>query len=40
MAPEAVIREEGDYPLGRGSFDVTVILSELIDVEKIRSYFT
>ncbi|MDD4860108.1 MAG: tubulin/FtsZ family protein [Dehalococcoidales bacterium] len=39
MAPEAVIRS-GDYPRERGSFDVTVILSELIDVEKIRNYFT
>jgi hypothetical protein len=39
MAPEAVIRS-GDYPRERGSFDVTVILSEIIDVEKIRNYFT
>jgi len=39
MAPEAVIRS-GDYPRDRGSLDVTVILSELIDVEKVRNYFT
>ena len=39
LAPEAVIRS-GDYPRERGSLDVTVILSELSDVEKVRDYFT
>jgi cell division GTPase FtsZ len=39
LAPEAVIRS-GDYPRERGGLDVTTILSELSDVEKVRSYFT
>jgi len=39
MAPEALIRN-GDYPRERGVLDVTVILSELSDVEKVRSYYT
>ena len=39
MAPEAVIRS-GDYPREKGNLDVTVILSEMSDVEKVRSYFT
>jgi cell division GTPase FtsZ len=39
MAPEAVIRS-GDYPREKGSLDVTVILSEMSDVEKVRSYFS
>ncbi len=39
MAPEAVIRS-GDYPRERGGLEVTLILSELIDVEKVRDYFT
>ncbi|MFC2066403.1 tubulin/FtsZ family protein [Chloroflexota bacterium] len=39
MAPEAIIRN-GDYPRDRGLLDVTVILSELSDVEKIRDYYT
>ncbi len=39
LAPEAVIRS-GDYPRERGMLDVTVILSELSDVEKVRNYFT
>jgi len=39
LAPEAVIRS-GDYPRERGLLDVTVILSELSDVEKVRNYFT
>ena len=39
LAPEAVIRS-GDYPREKSLLDVTVILSELSDVEKIRSYFT
>ncbi|OGN99379.1 MAG: cell division protein FtsZ [Chloroflexi bacterium RBG_13_51_18] len=39
MAPEAVIRS-GDYPREKGNMDVTLILSEMSDVEKVRSYFT
>ncbi len=39
MAPEAIIRN-GDYPRDRGSVDVTLILSELSDVEKVRDYYT
>lgn len=39
LAPEAVIRS-GDYPREKGLLDVTVILSELSDVEKVRNYFT
>jgi cell division GTPase FtsZ len=38
MAPEAVIRS-GDYPLEKGSMDVTMILSEMTDVEKVNFYF-
>ncbi len=39
LSPEAVIRS-GDYPRDKGSLDVSVILSELSDVVKIRNYFT
>ncbi len=39
VAPEAVIRS-GDYPMEKGSLDVTVIFSEMSDIEKVRSYFT
>jgi len=39
IAPNAIIRN-GDYPRQRGLLDVTVILSELSDVEKIRYYYT
>ena len=38
LAPEALIRN-GDYPRERGQLDVTVILSELSDVEKVRSIY-
>ncbi|MFQ6121773.1 MAG: tubulin/FtsZ family protein [Dehalococcoidales bacterium] len=38
IAPEALIRN-GDYPRERGLLDVTVILSELSDVEKVRNYY-
>jgi len=38
IAPEAIIRN-GDYPRDRGALDVTVILSELSDVEKVRDYY-
>ena len=39
IAPEAIIRN-GDYPREKGILDVTVILSELSDVEKVRNYYT
>jgi len=39
IASEAIIRN-GDYPRARGMLDVTVILSELSDVEKVRNYYT
>ena len=38
LTPEAVIRN-GDYPRERGVIDVTVVLSELSDVEKVRTYY-
>ena len=38
LAPEALIRN-GDYPRERGLLDVTVVLSELSDVEKVRGYY-
>jgi cell division GTPase FtsZ len=38
FAPKAVIRN-GDYPRG-GGVDVTVVLSELADVEKVRKYYS
>jgi len=37
-APQALIRN-GDYPRQRGLLDVTIMLSELSDVEKIRYYY-
>lgn len=39
VAPEAIIRD-GDYPRERGMIDVTIILSQLGDVEKVRNYYT
>jgi cell division GTPase FtsZ len=39
MAPEAIIRS-GDYPREKGTLEVTLVLSELSDVEKVRGYFT
>src|SRR4030043_1716279 len=38
MAPEAIIRS-GDYPREKGGMEVTVVLSEMSDVEKVRNYF-
>jgi cell division GTPase FtsZ len=38
IAPEAIIRN-GDYPRERGVIDVTVLLSELSDVDKVRDYY-
>ena len=39
IASEAIIRN-GDYPRGGGSLDVTVVLSELSDVQKIKNYYS
>lgn len=39
ICPEATIRN-GDYPRGRGILDVTVILSGLSNVEKVREYYS
>jgi cell division GTPase FtsZ len=39
MAPQAIIRS-GDYPRGKGSVDVTIILSELVNSRKVMSYFS
>ncbi|MDP3880273.1 MAG: tubulin/FtsZ family protein [Dehalococcoidales bacterium] len=39
MARESIIRS-GDYPRQGGSMDVSVILSELNDLAKVRNYFT
>jgi len=39
LAPKALIRT-GDYPRRRGVLDVTVILSELDSVEKVRDYYS
>ncbi len=39
LTSEAIIRN-GDYPRDRGLLDVTVILSELKDVEKVREYYS
>jgi cell division GTPase FtsZ len=38
LTPEAIIRN-GDYPRDRGALEVSVILSELRNVEKIRHYY-
>ena len=38
ITPEAVIRN-GDYPRERGLMEVSVLLSELSDVEKVREYY-
>jgi hypothetical protein len=38
IAPEAIIRN-GDYPREKGSVDVTLLLSELSDVDKVRDYY-
>ncbi len=39
IAPNALVRN-GDYPRERGVLDVTVILSDLSDLEKIREYYS
>jgi hypothetical protein len=37
--PDAIMRS-GDYPRSRDSMSVTVLLSELVRVEKVTDYFT
>ncbi len=39
LAPDAVIRD-GDYPRERSALDITVVLSQLSDVEKVRKYYS
>jgi cell division GTPase FtsZ len=39
ITPQAIIRN-GDYPRERGLMDVTVLLSELSEVEKVRNYYS
>ena len=39
MATEAIIRS-GDYPREKGSLDVTVVLSDLVNSRKVMDYFT
>ena len=39
LVPKAVIRN-GDYPRGKGVLDITLVLSELSDVEKVRNYYS
>ncbi len=38
-APNAIIRS-GDYPVGRGMIEVTVILSRLTDVARVRYFYS
>jgi len=39
LTPDAIIRN-GDYPRDRGALEVSVVLSELRNVEKIRQYYS
>jgi cell division GTPase FtsZ len=39
LTPQAIIRN-GDYPRERGLMDVTVLLSELTEVEKVKTYYS
>jgi len=39
LCPDAIIRN-GDYPRERGMVDVTIVLSELNDVSKVRGYYS
>ena len=39
IAPTATIRN-GDYPRGKGILEVTIVLSGLSDLEKVREYYT
>ena len=37
-APNAIIRS-GDYPIGRGKMEVTVVLSKLNDIARVRDFY-
>jgi len=39
ISPEAVIRN-GDYPIGGGLIDITLLLSEFNAVDKVKGYYT
>ncbi len=39
IAPQATIRN-GDYPREKGALDITLILSQFSDMEKVREYYT
>ncbi|MDD5339433.1 MAG: tubulin/FtsZ family protein [Dehalococcoidales bacterium] len=39
IAPEAIIRN-GDYPRDSGALDVTILFSELSNIEKVKNYYT
>ncbi len=39
VAPEAIIRN-GDYPREKTSLDITLVMSELSEVEKIKGYYS
>jgi len=39
LVPQAIIRN-GDYPRGKGALDVSVILSEFKNVERVKRYYT
>jgi len=38
LVPEGIIRY-GDYPREKGSLDVSIVLSELRNVEKVKKYY-
>jgi hypothetical protein len=38
LSPQAVIRN-GDYPREKGLIDITLIMSELLTVDKVRTYY-
>jgi len=37
-SPQCTVIRNGDYPTGK-TLDVTLVLSELSDVEKVRNYY-
>ncbi len=39
LAPQAIIRD-GDYPREKGTMDVTIILADLAEVEKVKHYYS
>jgi len=38
LAPDSIVRN-GDYPMGKGALDASLILSELKHVEKVQRYY-